>query len=152
MGKDLVWDDPDIVYWLHDDITVPMGLSLQVDAGQIVKPRYTGAELLVDGSLTVSGTAERPVVFTSAADDLRGGDSNGDGNATSPNRGDWGRINLRAGSTNHSVSFLRVTLAAISMGTHFKPATRNSPSLIAPSPTARLAAFDSTGLTQTYPI
>jgi parallel beta-helix repeat protein len=106
LGKDLVWDDPDIVYWLHDDVTVPMGLSLQVDAGQIVKPRYTGVELFVDGSLQVNGTSEAPVIFTAATDDTLGGDTNGDADATTPQAGSWGRISLLGNSEGNVIDYL----------------------------------------------
>ncbi|MCA9190886.1 MAG: right-handed parallel beta-helix repeat-containing protein, partial [Planctomycetales bacterium] len=120
LGKSLTWDDPDIVYWLHDDITVPLGMKLHIDAGQIVKPRHTGVELLVDGSLEIVGLAQSPVVFTSSADDSRGGDSNGDGTASLPGKGDWGRINLRTGSTENLVSYFESYYGGHFVGNSFQ--------------------------------
>ena len=106
LGKNLNWDDPDIVYWIDDDVTVPNGLTLQIGAGQIVKPEHHNVEFFVDGTLDINGTAEAPVVFTSARDDSRGGDTNNDGDATSPAPTNWARIYLRDSSTSNSVDYL----------------------------------------------
>lgn len=51
--------------------------------------------LIVDGLLTSLGTDPNRVVFTSFKDDAAGGDTNGDGGATLPERGDWGTIHIK---------------------------------------------------------
>ena len=84
LERNLTWDDPDIVYRPDGDITVPTGMVLTVNAGQIVKPAHANAHLFVDGALQITGTASDPVVFTSFADDTRGGDTNGDAGASTP--------------------------------------------------------------------
>ena len=48
------------------------------------------------------GTEESPVIFTSYMDDAHGGDTNGDGSATSPAPGDWDEIDI-SGTNNASV-------------------------------------------------
>ena len=50
LGKNLSWNDPDIVYWLGSDITVPAGKTLTVAAGQIVKFGEYHYDLFVAGT------------------------------------------------------------------------------------------------------
>ncbi len=81
------------------DLTVQAGAALTLTPGVVIKGSAADHELRVGGSLIARGTAARPVVVTSFKDDSFGGDTNGDGGATSPAPGDWGQVWLRAAST-----------------------------------------------------
>ena len=66
---------------------------LKLVAGTIIK-FGEGANLPVEGSLTVSGTQSAPVVFTSIFDNTYGGDT-WDRSDVRPRAGDWGDIQLK---------------------------------------------------------
>ncbi|MBS0198023.1 MAG: right-handed parallel beta-helix repeat-containing protein [Planctomycetes bacterium] len=97
------------VHLITGDVTVPVGRTLTIEPGAIVKlaAQTSGSRrvLLVNGSLVASGTAAAPIVFTSSRDDLYGGDSNSDGTATSGQPGDWGTLRYAASSViNYALS------------------------------------------------
>ena len=81
-------------------VTVPSGVTLTIDPGAVVKfDPGAGFDVQAGGELIADGTVAQPIYFTSIHDDSVGGDTNQDGNATSPAAGDWQSIRFENGAT-----------------------------------------------------
>ncbi|MFN8626155.1 MAG: RHS repeat-associated core domain-containing protein [Candidatus Binatia bacterium] len=78
------------VHRVTGDVTVPSGTTLTIDAGAVVKfDAYKGIVVQPGGHLVALGSVAERIVFTSIRDDTAGGDTNGDGNTSEPEAGDW---------------------------------------------------------------
>ncbi len=119
------WRSAGIPYVLvQGAVSFAAGAPLAIEAGTVLK---LGAfsSLIVNDGLTALGTEEAPIVFTSLLDDTAGGDTNGDGSATTPSAGDWNRLELGpGGSLGHRLSWLDVRYAV--EGAVFKTGARGT--------------------------
>ncbi|HPM31981.1 MAG TPA: hypothetical protein PLJ60_16725 [Chryseolinea sp.] len=86
------------VYVVSGDVTVTS--TLTIEAGAVIK--INGSRISVNGSgkILANGTSTNRIVFTSIFDDTYCGDTNGDGAATTPSKGDWTSIYLNGGTAN----------------------------------------------------
>ena len=94
LAKDAVWGPQGSPYVLSGQVTVKPGRALTLLPGTVVKFATQSTRLVVNGQLLSLGSPKQRVTFTSIKDDSVGGDTNGDGSATSPARGDWQGISV----------------------------------------------------------
>ena len=102
--------NPDIVYCLNGNVTVPTASALVIDPGQGIKrgENESGHSLIVQGSLQAQGTASAPIVFTSLLDNSAGGDTNNTGSARTPQPNDWSGIQFTSTSTANAMDHVEV--------------------------------------------
>jgi RHS repeat-associated protein len=86
-------------YKVTGNLTVASGATLTILPGAVVK-MGDNLSLTVNsgGTLTAIGNRALPIIFTSHRDDAHGGDTNGDGNLTVPQAGNWHQIRAAGGA------------------------------------------------------
>ncbi|MRR35145.1 hypothetical protein EG829_10730, partial [bacterium] len=123
ISTDMTWG-PGVIT-VDRSVTVDAGATLTLSPGTILKFTHSSDGINVYGVLNANGTEDNPVVFTSIKDDAAGGDTNGDGTATTPVTGSWKGLaffNQTSASTLNGIRVLYAT-TGVSVGT-FNGATR----------------------------
>jgi subtilase family serine protease len=110
LSADRTWDFGGLPVHLSGDFRLATEASLAIVPGSVIK-MPTGAYFEVDGTFTAEGTESEPIIFTSTHDDQFGGDSNGNGDATLPQRGDWEALYLEAGAAGASLEHVEIWYA-----------------------------------------
>jgi len=80
------------IAYIIDRLDITSDATLTVMPGVVIKFLDYNSRISVDGAFVANGTPEENIVFTSLKDDSKGGDTNDDGNASTPDKGDWWSI------------------------------------------------------------
>src|SRR3989344_5757633 len=96
INTDTTWTLANSPYVVDSDLSIDSA-TLTIESGVVVKvASFVSIIIEQDGTINANGAPANKIVFTSLADDEIGGDTNGDGNATSPDLGTeqylWGGI------------------------------------------------------------
>lgn len=85
------------------------GTSLTILPGALLKVPLGGRPFTVDGTLVMGSSTGERVTLTSITDDTMGGDTNSDGNATTPSAGAWIGMQVNPGGkgifTNTTINY-----------------------------------------------
>lgn len=94
-----------VVYMMLDQVIVPPAMTLTINKGVVIKAYSYTQRIAVQGKLVANATPDSVIVITSASDDNFGhpNDTNKNGNATAPAKGDWGGIQFESGSDSTSI-------------------------------------------------
>ncbi|MBI5635246.1 MAG: SBBP repeat-containing protein, partial [Nitrospirae bacterium] len=108
------WDLANSPYSVTCDVAVAANVTLTIEAGTIIKFAPV-TSLTITDTLNANGQVNNRIYFTSIKDDSVGGDTNGDGTATTPAAGDWAYIHNQSGTTNLNNCVMRYGGAAAGM-------------------------------------
>ncbi|MBI2438989.1 MAG: hypothetical protein HYV45_00055 [Candidatus Moranbacteria bacterium] len=79
-------------------LVIPSDATLRILSGAVIKTNYHSFPFTSSGTVVLGGQSEEPVIFTSLRDDAILGDTNRDGNATIPKKGDWTGLHFSQGA------------------------------------------------------
>jgi len=87
INEPTIWKKIESPYVIADYLTI--NAKLTIEAGTVIKVKPGASISIMSHELIAKGSEDDKIVFTSWKDDSFGGDTNGDGDATSPASGDW---------------------------------------------------------------
>ncbi len=87
------------IAYIVDNLIVGPSAVLTLKPGVVIKfsiQSLPQSSIVVNGALVADATAAEPIIFTSFKDDSNGGDTNNDGNSSTPGPGDWYTVDFNA--------------------------------------------------------
>lgn len=89
ISKSISWQEDEVAYVINDnDLYIDGSSTLTLGNDVVVKFTPTST-LLIDAGSQIGNYNGTGVYFTSFKDDIKKGDTNGDGSASTPGNGDW---------------------------------------------------------------
>jgi hypothetical protein len=90
------WTETDVPFFLNSWLAINNGGVLTLAPGVMIKLNSgSSLDIAADGTLNATGSAVKPIYFTSIKNDSVGGDVNGDGGQSTPSpTGDWKNIDF----------------------------------------------------------
>lgn len=104
------------VYVITEDLFVEDVLT--IEPGAIIKSDDARIMTLNGGKIIAEGNANNHIIFTALADDASCGDTNGDGIASTAQKGDWAGIYLNGG-TGHIFKYCDILYAGANRGGYY---------------------------------
>ena len=133
IDQNTTWDSYGSPYIINGAVTVNEGVTLTIAPGAQVKLGWgygNQGQLVINGTLIADGTDAQKIVFTSDRDDTVGGDTNGDGNGTSPWFGDWHTIQFGSTSRNNLLDQVIIKYASYGVQSYTSSLTVSNSSLL----------------------
>ncbi|HEY5592573.1 MAG TPA: right-handed parallel beta-helix repeat-containing protein [Paludibacter sp.] len=90
------------VAYIIDNLTIMPNTTLTLGEGVVLKFTNYYNGIAVKGALVAAGSKALPIVFTSIKDDSKGGDTNGDGNSSAPQKGNWDDVQFNSSGLDAS--------------------------------------------------
>lgn len=139
INEPTVWEEG-FVYVIGSDLSVRSVLTIK--PGTIIKIRNASISIYEEGKILAEGTADKRIVFTSLADDRYCGDTNGDGNATQAEKGDWVDLDLH-GTIGSVFKYVDIFYAG-------QPSGGNSQAVVIDWAQSAAFTFDNCRIAHTY--
>lgn len=96
LSTNTTWTASNSPYIVQNSVEINSGATLTIEPGVVVKFFDENSRLYANGGhINAQGDGESKIYFTSIKDDSVGGDTNGDGNLTTPTKFDAGLLDFR---------------------------------------------------------
>jgi len=105
-AADIIWDNSQVRV-ISSYFEINHWDRLIIKPGTIIKFNR-GGYIAASGNIIAQGSVDQPIIFTSIKDDRAGGDTNGDGSATSPAMGDWSYFLIQGEGNKVTMDYVKI--------------------------------------------